>query len=324
MKKQDVIVLSDSDDDNDDDNDNNNNGTALTCTEHKPKRGERSAADLAALVRVAKETDTKRGWGSAVRAAPELHPWHRQVVTAARQLRASPGELELQTGASYTNGTLSSSNIRALVQGKWLDDEVINCYLELVAGSSSDRGRGQCLAMSTFFYTALTEHGYDYQRVRKWTRGQNVLGTCRHIVFPVHQPGHWTVAVADVLARRIVYYDSLGRNEGGRQVCKNLLRWILDEEATNTMEGKGEGCREDGKENEEEEEEEEEENKTKAEKGPKKNVVVWQTVFPRGAPLQKNGSDCGVFVCKYTECAVLGIPLTFSQKDMPLIREAMA
>uniref|UniRef100_A0A4W5QPX0 SUMO specific peptidase 2 n=1 Tax=Hucho hucho TaxID=62062 RepID=A0A4W5QPX0_9TELE len=40
-------------------------------------------------------------------------------------------------------------------------------------------------------------------------------------------------------------------------------------------------------------------------------------------PQQKNGSDCGVFACKYADYIAQGRPLTFRQCHMPLFRKLM-
>ena len=322
-----IIVLSDSDSENDSDSSSGSGSDdrVRRRVEKVKKAGEITISDsptftpkeraavvvateekLASLVRVAKETDSKRGWGGAVHAAPKLHPWHARVISTARRLRGD-AEVTAQAGHPYRNGALHASDLRTLAQGKWLNDEVINCYLELVADSCGAVAR--CLAMTTFFYTALTEHGYDYKRVQKWTRGPDgtsTLSSYEYVLIPVHRVCHWTLAVADVRKRSITYYDSLGRNEGGKQVCEHLSHWLLDEED----EGRGGGERSEGEGEGEEEKEKKEEN-------------PWKIVFPRGIPLQKNGSDCGVFVCKYAECVAFGVPFNFTQKDMPRIRDAM-
>ncbi|KAF8002822.1 hypothetical protein HF325_002067 [Metschnikowia pulcherrima] len=41
-------------------------------------------------------------------------------------------------------------------------------------------------------------------------------------------------------------------------------------------------------------------------------------------PQQQNGSDCGVFTCTVAKHLAENLPLSFSQKDMPLIRRRMA
>lgn len=306
-----VIVLSDDDGGDDEESE--------TTAPHVKTRGG-DVGQLAALIRVAKETDSKRGL-SDVSAAPVLYQWHTRVISAARQLR---GSAEIATAARidlpYENGALHGSDLRTLTHGKWLNDEIINCYLELVAAScgrssSAPRSSRRCLAMTTFFYTALTGRGYDYKRVQKWTRGVDTLAAFDLILFPIHRVCHWTLAVADVRKRKLTYYDSLGRNEGGGQVCKHLSRWLRDEAESNAARAAEQEV--EAAVIKAEEKEQEKGKKLKAGK------AAWQINYQRGIPLQKNGSDCGVFVCKYAECVAFDIPFNFSQKDMPRIRDAM-
>ena len=37
-------------------------------------------------------------------------------------------------------------------------------------------------------------------------------------------------------------------------------------------------------------------------------------------PMQRNGSDCGVFVCRMAECLAQGVRMEFTQLDMPYFR----
>lgn len=302
------------------------------ATKEREAVGAAKAENLASLVRVAMETDSKRGGGGGsggtVDVVPELYSWHKRVISAARHLRGS-AEVTAQTGHPYRNGALHASDLRTLTQGKWLNDEVINCYLELVTdsceGAAGRAGPGRrCLAMTTFFYTALTEHGYDYKRVQKWMRGAGPLASYDYVIIPVHRVCHWTLAVVDVRKRNIAYYDSFGRNEIGKQVCEHLSRWLIDVEdemkANEIKDVEEIDKEESGEEEDDDDKEKEKEEEMDNEEGGEKS---WNIIFPDGIPLQKNGSDCGVFTCKYAECVAFGIPFNFSQKDMPRIRDAM-
>jgi sentrin-specific protease 1 len=42
---------------------------------------------------------------------------------------------------------------------------------------------------------------------------------------------------------------------------------------------------------------------------------------PIDSPLQKNGFDCGMFVCMYADYMLSNLPELFSQNDMPMLRE---
>ncbi|KAK8774074.1 hypothetical protein V5799_011393 [Amblyomma americanum] len=42
--------------------------------------------------------------------------------------------------------------------------------------------------------------------------------------------------------------------------------------------------------------------------------------YPGNVQLQKNTSDCGVFLCQYAECLTRDAPILFEQKHMPYFR----
>jgi len=42
---------------------------------------------------------------------------------------------------------------------------------------------------------------------------------------------------------------------------------------------------------------------------------------PFESPQQKNGFDCGMFVCMYADYILNNLPELFSQNDMPMLRQ---
>ena len=49
----------------------------------------------------------------------------------------------------------------------------------------------------------------------------------------------------------------------------------------------------------------------------------WKQVIAKKIPQQTNGSDCGVFACKYAEYSSRRARFTFSQSNMPDFRKRM-
>lgn len=43
------------------------------------------------------------------------------------------------------------------------------------------------------------------------------------------------------------------------------------------------------------------------------DVSAWDLVHAKDIPRQLNGSDCGVFACKYAEYITRDVPVTFTQ-----------
>ena len=58
----------------------------------------------------------------------------------------------------------------------------------------------------------------------------------------------------------------------------------------------------------------------------KKSELVkteWTTSLEKDIPRQENGSDCGVFTCKFAEYLSRDSELSFKQKDMDYYRDRM-
>ena len=65
----------------------------------------------------------------------------------------------------------------------------------------------------------------------------------------------------------------------------------------------------------------EEEHKDK--KGRSLDTGDWSKVIAKKIPQQMNGSDCGMFTCKFAEYISRRARITFSQSDMPYFRQRM-
>ena len=58
-------------------------------------------------------------------------------------------------------------------------------------------------------------------------------------------------------------------------------------------------------------------------KGSPLDTSSWSKVIAKKIPQQMNGSDCGMFTCKFAEYKSRRARFTFSQKDMPYFRQRM-
>ncbi|KAK4744545.1 hypothetical protein SAY87_010857 [Trapa incisa] len=128
---------------------------------------------------------------------------------------------------------ISGEILQCLRPTAWLNDEVINLYLELLKEREKREPEKflKCHFFSTFFYHKLTgKDGYDYKSVRRWTT-QRMLGygliECDKIFVPIHQKVHWCLAVINKKEEKFQYLDSLG----GRIsfVLKVLAKYFVDE-----------------------------------------------------------------------------------------------
>lgn len=70
-------------------------------------------------------------------------------------------------------------DMATLQPGRWLNDEVINFYLQLLRQRAArwreqDPSAPRVHCFNTFFYAKLTERGYRYAAVKRWTRRAKV------------------------------------------------------------------------------------------------------------------------------------------------------
>jgi len=169
----------------------------------------------------------------------------------------------------------------------WLNDEIINFYLSMIATRSlSDASLPSVYSFSTFFYPRLYEGGHS--SVARWTRNQDLFSYSLLLV-PIHLGMHWCLAAVDLRAWSISYYDSMG---GNNTSCLSTLdQYLREEYSTKT--------------------------------GQTLSPSTFNHMLVKSAPKQLNGSDCGIFACKYAEYLSRGARLTFSQTDMPYFRKRM-
>ncbi|KHJ80205.1 hypothetical protein OESDEN_20124 [Oesophagostomum dentatum] len=117
---------------------------------------------------------------------------------------------------------LTRKDLSTLSGLDWLNDEVINFYLQLVCERSTKaKDLPKTYAFNTFFYANISTKGYA--SVKRWTRKVDIFAHDVLLV-PVHLSVHWCMAVIDLERKRIDYYDSLlGRNQRCLEDLKNYL-----------------------------------------------------------------------------------------------------
>ncbi|CAL5184384.1 unnamed protein product [Lathyrus oleraceus] len=196
-----------------------------------------------------------------------------------------------------SNIELSGEKIRCLLPGAWLNDEVINLYLELLKERERREPKKflKCHFFNTFFYKKLISgrDGYDYKSVRRWTTQRKLgynLFDCDKIFVPIHQEIHWCLAVINKKDAKFQYLDSLKGKDN--RVLKVLARYFVDEVKDKT--------------------------------GKDIDVSTWEKEFVDDLPEQENGYDCGVFMIKYADFYSRGLGLCFNQEHMSYFRRRTA
>ncbi|XP_062189936.1 putative ubiquitin-like-specific protease 1B, partial [Phragmites australis] len=195
-----------------------------------------------------------------------------------------------------SNIEITKQKLQCLRPRGWLNDEVINLYIELLKERAEREPERflKCHFFNTFFYKKLTcgIAGYDYQSVRRWTTFKKLgygLIECEKIFVPVHRDIHWCLAVINMKDKTFQYLDSLGCL--GHDVLRVLARYIMDELKD------------------------------------KSNVVIdtssWVEVSDF-LPSQQNGWDCGMFMLKFMDFHNRGLKPSFSQEHMMYFRKRTA
>ncbi|XP_042651750.1 sentrin-specific protease 2 isoform X1 [Tyto alba] len=183
---------------------------------------------------------------------------------------------------------VTREDIRTLRSLRWLNDEVINFYMCLLVERNKKEGYPAVHAFSTFFYTKLISEGY--KAVRRWTRGVDLFKQDL-ILVPIHLRVHWALVVIDVRKKTIKYFDSMGQK--GDKICEALFQYLQEE--------------------------------SREKRNLELTVSEWtlHSMESREIPQQLNGSDCGVFMCKYADYISRDKPITFTENHMPYFRKKM-
>ena len=184
--------------------------------------------------------------------------------------------------------TIRGMDIQTLTDLTWLNDEVINFYLQMiVVRSQGDKKKFRSVyAFSTFFYPRLLEVGWS--GTQRWTKKVDLFSYSL-ILIPVHLGTHWCLATIDIEAKTFGYYDSM--NGSAKGAFKAISSYLQLEHL--------------------------------AKKGSALDLSKWEQINTQNIPQQLNGSDCGMFLCKFAEYLSRRAEFTFSQSNMPYFRKRM-
>uniref|UniRef100_A0AAQ4QFD6 SUMO specific peptidase 1 n=1 Tax=Gasterosteus aculeatus aculeatus TaxID=481459 RepID=A0AAQ4QFD6_GASAC len=165
---------------------------------------------------------------------------------------------------------------------------VINFYMNLLVERSKDPSLPSVNTFNTFFYPKLRSSGYS--AVRRWTKKMDIFSKDILLV-PVHLGVHWCLSVVDFRKKAVIYFDSLGGNND--EACRILFEYLQQE--------------------------------SKDKKGKVMDTTGWSLHSKKRnqIPQQMNGSDCGMFTCKYADYFTKDKPITFTQNHMPYFRRRM-
>ncbi|KAE8711927.1 Ubiquitin-like-specific protease 1A [Hibiscus syriacus] len=194
-----------------------------------------------------------------------------------------------QNSSIYIRGEV----LQCLKPGAWLNDEVINLYLELLKERENREPKKflKCHFFNTFFYKKLVnpDSGYNYKGVKRWTSRRKLgycLWDCDKIFVPIHKDIHWCLAVINKKDQKFQYLDSLKGKDP--YVLRALGKYFVEE--------------------------------VKDKSGENIDISSWEQEYVDDLPAQENGFDCGMFMLKYIDFYSRGLSLCFDQEHMSYFR----
>ena len=183
---------------------------------------------------------------------------------------------------------LSRGDYRSLIGRNYLNDKIIDQYLQILQRRSEEEtSLPRVHACTTFLYTQLKTFGLEEgcRRTERWTP-ENLLEKDQ-IFFPIHHGHHWSLVMVEPENRAVHYFDSL-HGSRHKSAAPGMMKRYMETQHK------------------------------------KKGVEAEYSIKIReDAPLQYNGVDCGVFVCQYAERMTRRSRMDFTQRDMTEARKKM-
>jgi hypothetical protein len=157
-------------------------------------------------------------------------------LSALNEVRKNGIDSTIEIGAVH-DITLYSKDFICMLLGKedleslpdtsrWLNDNIINSYCELLARSKLTHSN--IIILSSFFYSKITEDKkYDFLKGKRFTY-ESALFSKKVVLVPVFvKTNHWAVVAIYLELKSIFYIDSLQYD--GTKILKVMLNWLFDE-----------------------------------------------------------------------------------------------
>lgn len=181
--------------------------------------------------------------------------------------------------SKQTNLDITVRDFKTLAPRRWLNDTIIEYFMQEIEGMAP-----KTVAFNSFFYTSLSERGY--QGVRRWMKRKKMTITDLDRIFvPINlNQSHWALGMIDIPRKRIIYVDSLshGPNAMSFAILSDLQKYVIEES--------------------------------------KHSIGEDFELSHVDCPQQPNGFDCGIYVCMNTLYLSQNSALTFTSEDATRMR----
>ena len=193
------------------------------------------------------------------------------------------------------NIVLKAKHILCLKGKEWLEEEVINFFLHMIEersktierSESGSRPRIRCV-LSYFTLGDSSAENFG-----KWIKKFDNVFEVDLVIVPYNlSQCHWALVVVNFRLKRFEYYDSLGSS------LYDALRHIAVVKKMFTSEAAR--------------------RKKPFDFSDNNYIATVQEIAE-----QKNGYDCGAFICTYADCLAQDLELDFTQANMPSFRLKM-
>jgi len=246
-----------------------------------PKAGRHSSEKTTRITRAEQKRLDAQKESLQYEIAPLPAEWETKVRQAVRSGHGRYAASDLTRVVPLSSGYGTDN---------WLNDEVINGYLNLIVTHGKKNDRKEQVpshhAFNSFFYTNLSTKGPD--SVKKWATRAKIGGKklleVEKVFVPINSGMHWTLCVVQPKAKKITHYNSLSGN--GSNYVQNVKRWV------------------------------------ETELGSSFNEQEW-TLEDRGpSPQQTNMDDCGVFTITSARQIMLGFtPMSYKSSQIQTQRK---
>uniref|UniRef100_A0A672MCM3 Sentrin-specific protease 1-like n=1 Tax=Sinocyclocheilus grahami TaxID=75366 RepID=A0A672MCM3_SINGR len=142
------------------------------------------------------------------------------VKEVSRALRGGIQDEVLSEGFRLT---ITRKDLQTLNHLNWLNDEVINFYMNLLVERSKQPNLPSAYTFNTFFFPKLRRSGYS--AVRRWTKKVDIFSV-DIILVPVHLGVHWCLSVVDFRKKSITYFDSMGGNNENSTIIWFMINTV--------------------------------------------------------------------------------------------------
>ncbi|KAI9190286.1 hypothetical protein H9P43_001719 [Blastocladiella emersonii ATCC 22665] len=213
----------------------------------------------------------------------------RQLAEYLRRTkRGVPADVTVQNLASKY--AIQRKEILRLVTDDWLNDEIINAFLEIVQRRLPANAPSPAWVFNTFFYSNIEKHGYA--KVHRWLPRPSA--EYRLIVIPINFDNrHWTLATIEYPGPVVTLYDSLPRKERLVRASKAIQQWLIDEANDPAKYPATAAPAEDDEDDD-------------GEPAVAPHLAELEFRMAKGCPKQDDGSACGVFTIAFAQLALIG------------------